>query len=53
MSADAKRHYGSSLALLALGVIALYGGARWLLLVIPAAALAWYVAAPRLRSGRN
>jgi len=34
-------------------VLALYGGARWLLLLIPAAALVWYAAAPKLRRGRN
>lgn len=52
MSADAKRNYGSSLALLVLGLLALYGGAHWLLLVIPAALLIW-CATPKLRSGRN
>jgi hypothetical protein len=53
MSADAKKHYGLSLVLLALGVLALYGGAHWLVLVIPAAALVWFVGAPKLRRGRN
>ena len=53
MSADAKRYYGSSLALLLLGVFALYGGAWGLLLLIPAAALVWYAAAPKLHRGRN
>lgn len=53
MSADAKKYYGSSAALLFMGVIALYAGARWLLLLIPAALLVWYAAAPRLRRSRN
>ncbi len=53
MSADAKKHYGSSLALLVLGILGLYGGAPWLLLLIPAAALIWYAATPKLRGGRN
>jgi hypothetical protein len=44
MSADAKKGYGSTLALLLFGVFALYGGARWLPLLIPAAALVWYSA---------
>ncbi len=42
MSADAKKGYGLTMVLLILGVLALYAGARWLLLLIPAAALVWY-----------
>lgn len=53
MSADAKKTYGLSLVLLALGVLALDGGIRWLVLLIPAAALVWYVATPKLRRHRN
>lgn len=53
MSAGAKKHYGSAVALLALSLLALYGGIRWLPLLVPAAALVWYAAAPRLRRGRN
>ncbi len=44
MSAHAKRSYGSTLALLTLGVLALYAGPRWLAVLIPAAGLAWYAA---------
>jgi hypothetical protein len=53
MSAAAKTGYGSTLALLFFGVLALYLGARWLVLLIPAAVLIWYSAGPILRSGRN
>jgi hypothetical protein len=53
MSAEAKTGYGSTLALLLFGVLALYLGARWLVLLIPAAMLIWYGAGPILRSGRN
>jgi hypothetical protein len=42
MSADAKRKYGSTIALIILGILALYGGPPWLLLAIPAAVLIWY-----------
>jgi hypothetical protein len=42
MSADAKRKYGSTIALIVLGILALYGGPAWLLLAIPAAVLIWY-----------
>jgi hypothetical protein len=53
MSADAKKNYGSTLVLLAMGLLALYGGAHWLVLLIPAAALVWYSAKPRRQSSRN
>jgi hypothetical protein len=42
MSADAKRKYGSTIVLVVLGILALYGGPPWLLLLIPAAVLIWY-----------
>jgi hypothetical protein len=45
MSAGLKGNYGSTMVLLILGVLALYGGARWLLVLIPAAVLVWYAAA--------
>jgi len=53
MSAEAKRSYGSTLALFVLGMLALYFGERSLAVLIPAALLVWYVARPVLRTGRN
>ena len=53
MSTDAKKGYGSTLALLLFGVLAFCLGARWLILLIPAAMLIWYSAGPILRGGRN
>lgn len=53
MSADAKRHYGSTLALLALGLLALFCGTRWLVALIPAAALVWYAAGEPTRDLRR
>jgi hypothetical protein len=44
MSAEAKRGYGSTIILMILGVLALYSGARWLMLLIPVALLVWYAA---------
>jgi hypothetical protein len=41
MSADTKKGYGSTIALLIFGVLTLYGGTRWLLVLIPAAMLVW------------
>ncbi len=51
VSAEAKKHYGSMVAFLALGILALYGGPQ--LLLLPAATVVWYGANPKLRSGRN
>jgi hypothetical protein len=50
---NVKKHFGSTIALLALGMLALYGGPQLLVLLIPAAALVWCAANPKLRSGRN
>jgi hypothetical protein len=47
MSADAKRKYGSTIVLVVLGILALYGGPPWLLLLIPAAVLIWYATTRR------
>jgi hypothetical protein len=45
MSADAKKNYGSTVVLMILGMLALYGGDRCLLGLIPAAMVVWYAAA--------
>jgi hypothetical protein len=52
MSAEAKRDYGSSVALIVFGLLALYLGVHWLLVLIPAATLVWY-SAGRFRASRN
>jgi hypothetical protein len=44
MSAEGKKGYGSTIALMILGILALYGGATWLVALIPAAILVWYAA---------
>jgi hypothetical protein len=53
MSADSKKSMGWTIVLVLLGVVALVGGVKWLVLLIPAAMLIWYGAGPILRSGRN
>jgi len=57
MSAESKKGFGSTLALIFLGVLALYVGAHWLLVLIPAAFLIWYSAAAggsgKFRRSRN
>jgi hypothetical protein len=53
MSANAKMSITAAIALIVFGMLALLMGDKWLAVLIPAAALVWYGAAPRLRSGRN
>jgi hypothetical protein len=53
MSANSKKSMTSTIALIALGMAALYGGSSWLTILIPAAVLVWFTAKPRLRTGRN
>jgi len=52
MSANSKKSLGSTILLVVLGVAALVGGAKWLVLLVPAALLVWYGSGPMLR-GRN
>jgi hypothetical protein len=51
MSAERKKGYGSTIVMMILGLLALYGGAQWLVLLVPAAVLVWY-AATRQALGR-
>jgi hypothetical protein len=53
MSANSRKSIGSTLVLVVLGMAAIYGGAKWLALLIPAALLVWFGVGPMLRSGRN
>jgi hypothetical protein len=53
MSVDAKKSMGWTVVLILMGLAAIYGGSKWLALLIPAALLVWYTAKPRLRTGRN
>jgi hypothetical protein len=53
MSRNCKKSMGWTIALILLGLIALFAGVKWLALLIPAALLIWYGAGPALWSGRN
>jgi hypothetical protein len=53
MSANSKKSMGSTMVLILLGLIALFAGQQWLVLLIPAAILVWYGAGSMLRTGRN
>jgi len=53
MSMNSKKSMGWTVVLIALGLAALFGGEKWLTLIIPAAILVWYGGRTTLRSGRN
>ncbi len=53
MSINSKKSMGWTVVLICLGMAALYGGSKWLSLLIPAALLVWYAARPMFRTGRN
>jgi hypothetical protein len=53
MSANSKKSIGWSIVLMLLGMVAIYAGAKSLIVLIPAAILVWFGARPILRSGRN
>jgi len=53
MSANSKKSLTSTFILILLGTATLLGGAKWLVILIPAALIVWYAARPVLRSGRN
>ena len=53
MSANSKKSMGWTIVPIILGMAALYGGSKWLSLLIPAALFVWFTAKPSLRTGRN
>ena len=53
MSRESKKSVSWTIVLVLLGLLAFYGGTRWLLVLIPIALLIWTIAGPALRTGRN
>jgi len=53
MSKETRKGYGSAVILVMLGGLALYLGARWLLVLIPTAIIIWIGIEPVLGSRRN
>ena len=53
MNAKSKKSIAWATVLILFGLVALFGGARWLVLLIPAAMFVWYGAGATLRTGRN
>jgi hypothetical protein len=53
MSASSKKSIGGTAVLILFGLVALFGGERWLVGLIPAAMLVWYGTGSALRRNRN
>jgi hypothetical protein len=53
VNANYKRSMAWAILLVLLGLAAVYGGTRWLMLLIPLAILVWIGAKPALRGDRN
>ena len=53
MNTPSNKSAASALILIALGMLALYGGSHWLLVLIPTAAAVWYAAARTKLSRRR
>ena len=53
MSPESKKSMSWAMVLVLLGVLAFYGGTRWLLVLIPVALMIWGIAGPAVRTRRN
>jgi len=53
MNTPTNKSCAWALILIALGMLAVYGGARWLLVLIPTAAVVWYAGARTTFSRRR
>jgi hypothetical protein len=52
-NANSRKTMAWTAALILLGLLALIGGTKTLVLLLPAAAFVWYQARPSLHGGRN
>lgn len=53
MSSNAKKSIAASVALILMGLLVLFTGEKSMIVLIPAAVLVWYTAAPKWRGTRN
>jgi hypothetical protein len=53
MSMNSKKSLGWTSILILLGLITLFAGAKWLVVLIPAALMIWYGVGSGLRSSKN
>jgi hypothetical protein len=50
---NAGKSIGGTMLLIGFGLIAIFGGEKWLVALIPAAVLVWYGTGSALRRDRN
>jgi hypothetical protein len=50
---SAGKSIGGTMLLIGFGLVAMFGGEKWLVALIPAAMLVWYGTGSALRRGRN
>lgn len=53
MHRNSTQSAGWAFVLILFGILALFGGVKWLIPLVPAALLIWYAAGPSLRNGRS
>jgi hypothetical protein len=53
MHRNSKPSAGWAFVLVLFGIVAFFGGVKWLIPLIPAAMLIWFKVGPALRTGRN
>jgi hypothetical protein len=53
MSRESKKSVSWAIVLGLLGLLVFYGGARWLLVLLPVALMIWGIAGPAVPTGRN
>lgn len=53
MHRNSKQSSGWAIVLILFGIVAFFGGVKWLIPLIPAAMLIWFRVGPTLRTGRN
>ena len=53
MHQNSRQSAGWAIVLIVFGIVAFFGGVKWLIFLIPAAMLIWFGVGPTLRTGRN
>jgi len=53
MTANTKRSIAATAILIVMGIVVLLTGEKSLVVLMPAAVLVWFAAAPKFRSGRH
>jgi len=53
MQRNSKQSVGWAIVLILVGIVAFFGGVKWLIPLVPAAMLIWFRVGPALGTGRN